>query len=558
MRDLYLLAALRFRMLSNSIRTLRREGVYKLLFFSFLCLLFVIGDYSFFYKIIKYLKGEEIIGPILITQLLDMMALTFFFMLFFSTIVAAISTMYLSSDLDLLISSPLGITAVFIEKFFQTVINSSWMVVLFGLPMFSALGAVYGMGIKFYIYMVILLIPFIIIPAGLGILFTVSLIRYFPAKRMQQVMTFMILLFVAGLVIFFRFMRPETLYREVEMSDHLIMAFFERLSVPKSPYLPSAWLTEGFMSLLHSNGAGIEYPLFSLFAGALLTFAVVIIVARKVYFAGLSEAGTTSIRGKGKRKDMIEAFVRRLPLSAHQRALLVKDIKVFFRDTGQWSQLFILGALVAVYIFNIKNLPLNSYYLKNLIAFLNLGLAGFVLASVAIRFVFPSVSLEGGSIWVIRRSPIKMSSFLWEKYIAFLFPLLLLGEILMVGSNILLEVDPFMMALSTASIFMITLGITGLGVGMGAMYPRFRYENIAQVAAGAGGIIYMILCLAYIGTVIILEARPVYIHFKRQIFWGDYSMASLYVAAIAVFIMTAAVIIIPMRRGIKALEEMDI
>lgn len=558
MRDFYLLAHLRFRIFINTVRTIDRAGFYKFLFFFILGLFFVMGDYSFFYRIINYLKGQEMIGSILITQLLEMMTLTFFFMLFFSTVVAAISTLYLSSELDLLISSPLRTTSIFVIKFFQTVINSSWMVLLFGLPMLVALGSVFEKGRDYYIGMVLLFVPFILVAAGLGILFTVTLIRYFPAKRMQQVMTFMLLLFLSGLVMFFRFMRPEMLYREIEMADNMVMAFFEGLSVPRSPWFPSAWLTKGLINLVKGNQDGLWIPFLSLLLLSLFLFALVIIVARYVYFSGLSEAGTTSIRGKVSKRDIIERFVNLFPFSIQQKALLSKDAKVFFRDAGQWSQLFILGALVVVYIFNIKNLPLGNYYLKNLIAFLNLGLAGFVLASVAIRFVFPSVSLEGEAMWVIKRSPMKMSRFLWEKYFAFLLPLLVLGEILMIGSNLLLEVDNFMMTLSVVTIFFITLAITGLGVGMGALYPRFRYENIAQVAAGAGGIIYMIISLAYIGIVIILEARPVYAHFRRQIFIGDYSMASLYVSLATIAILTLLAIFIPMKKGIEALENFDL
>lgn len=558
MRDLFLLGSLRYRLLANTFLNMKKEGLYKFAFFFVLGVLFILGDYSFFYRVIEYLKGEEIIGPVIITQLLDMMSLTFFFMLFFSTIVAAISTMYLSSDLDLLISSPVRTTSIFTIKFAQTLINSSWMVLLFGIPMFCALGGVYRQGPEYYISMLALFFPYTVIPTGLGIMFTICLVRYFPAKRMQQVMTFMIVLFIAGLVIFFRFMKPEVLYTETGMKDDMIMTFFERLSVPRSPYLPSAWLTEGFMTMIQDNGETIMKPLLYLFSSATILFVVVITIAKYAYFKGLSEAGTTSSGGKGGSKDLIDSMVRMMPVPNQVKALLVKDIKVFLRDTGQWSQLFILGALVIVYIFNIKNLPLDTYYLKNLVAFLNLGLAGFVLASVSIRFVFPSVSLEGEAIWIIKRSPIGMSRFLWEKYFAFLFPLLFLGEVLMIGSNLLLEVDVFMMILSTASICLITLAITGLGIGLGAMFPRFKYENIAQVAAGAGGIIYMILCLAYIGVVIILEARPVYVHFKRQLFFGDYDMSGLYVYLTVIVFMTIATVIIPMKKGIRALEETDI
>ena len=37
--------------------------------------------------------------------------------------------------------------------------------------------------------------------------------------------------------------------------------------------------------------------------------------------------------------------------------ILSKDIKVFVRDPEQWSQLFILLALVCVYVFNIMYHP---------------------------------------------------------------------------------------------------------------------------------------------------------------------------------------------------------
>ena len=59
---------------------------------------------------------------------------------------------------------------------------------------------------------------------------------------------------------------------------------------------------------------------------------------------------------------------------------------MFFRDTTQWSQLILLGVLVVVYVYNIKVLPLYtgeevSFFLINVVSFLNLGLAGFVVAA---------------------------------------------------------------------------------------------------------------------------------------------------------------------------------
>ena len=55
-----------------------------------------------------------------------------------------------------------------------------------------------------------------------------------------------------------------------------------------------------------------------------------------------------------------------------------------------------------------------------------------------------------------------------------------------------------------------TFGITALGVGLGAVFPRFKHENVAQIPTGFGGIVYMLVTMLFIGSVILLEAWPVY------------------------------------------------
>ena len=85
-----------------------------------------------------------------------------------------------------------------------------------------------------------------------------------------------------------------------------------------------------------------------------------------------------------------------LAFPAHLRTIVIKDLKTFFRDTGQWSQLFMLMALVIVYVYNFSVLPIGgvggSFYLQNIIAFFNLALAGFVIASIAALAFVPSVA----------------------------------------------------------------------------------------------------------------------------------------------------------------------
>jgi ABC-2 type transport system permease protein len=197
-------------------------------------------------------------------------------------------------------------------------------------------------------------------------------------------------------------------------------------------------------------------------------------------------------------------------------------VRVFFRDTTQWSQLILLGVLVVVYVVNIKLLPLTgdgiTFFIVNLIPFLNLGLAGFVLASIAARFLFPGVSLEGRSWWLLRSSPLSMRELLWSKFWVGTLPLLLLALAIVTVTNTLLQVSIFMFAVSIGSITLLTFAIAGLAVGFGTLYPRFETENAAQIPTSFGGLMFMMTAVLVIGGVIFLEARPVYGYLSARLY----------------------------------------
>jgi ABC-2 type transport system permease protein len=188
-------------------------------------------------------------------------------------------------------------------------------------------------------------------------------------------------------------------------------------------------------------------------------------------------------------------------------------------------------------------------------------MVGFVTSSVAVRFVFPAVSLEGASFWIIRSAPLSIKDFLWAKFWSSFLPLVVLAEILIVLSNTLLKVTPFMMGLGIVTVFMMTFGITALGVGLGAVFPKFKHENVAQIPTGFGGIVYMLLTMLFIGTVITLEAWPVFRIFSVQTFGSHISVAG-WISISFYFLLVIAVnilaLFLPMKTGLKRLLEREV
>ncbi|MDZ7695958.1 MAG: hypothetical protein U5R49_03190 [Deltaproteobacteria bacterium] len=563
MRDLYLLLRPRMLGLKNRLYRSEKSARKRPWVMGALGLAFCGGMFVISCRVLLYFQSTEMIGDILAKHLLSMVLLTFFSLLIFSNIITALSNLYLSKDLEFCHSAPISVEALFISRAVNTFLDSSWMVIVFGLPIFMAYAYVYRPAPLFYVTLIHINLAMAVIASGLGILVTIILVHVFPARRTKDIILLLSILMVIALYLFFRFLRPERLVNPEAFFT--IIEYMGALKAPDSPYLPSHWvariLWDGLTSR-HGGGKLFETLLTWSTAGAVVV--VNVWLAGFIYFKGFSKSQEARQRRSGG-KPLLNLLIRTVtaPYKKDLAAIMAKDIRIFFRDNSQWSQLLLLGALVIVYVYNFSVLPLDKSpmrldFLQNELAFLNMGLAGFVLSAVCTRFVYTAVSAEGESYWVIRSSPLSMKRFLWGKYVLFLIPMLVLGETLIVLTNWLLEVTPFMMGLTTATMFLMVFGIIALGIGFGAIYPRFKHENIAQVSTGFGGLLYMILSALFIGLVIILEAGPVYMLFMADV-RGHPMSAFQWLFVIlsfgAVLAISGLAIFKPMKTGIERLHS---
>jgi len=191
------------------------------------------------------------------------------------------------------------------------------------------------------------------------------------------------------------------------------------------------------------------------------------------------------------------------------------------------------------------------------VPFLNRVLAGFVLASVAARFLFPAVSLEGRTLWLLKASPLRMRDLLWSKFWVGTLPLLAVALGIVGVTDWLLQVSPFMIAVSLATIAMLTVALAGLAIAMGTLFPQFETENAAQIPTSFGGLLYMMASIALIAIVVILEARPVYGYLSAQAFGTPapaWSLAPWFGAAALVCVLAT---LVPLRIALTRLEAVE-
>jgi ABC-2 type transport system permease protein len=499
------------------------------------------------------------LGDFLLLLGLSWLFLTFLAFLAFSGVVTSRSTFFLADDLRLLLAAPVASRRLFHARFLRTVGQSSWMIVAFLAPVLAGVGVARSAPATFYLIAVLTVVPFVVIPVVLGAACTMLLVNVFPARRARDLLMLMGFVFAGAIVIVLRFIRPEQLLKVDSLPD--VTGFFATLQSPITPLLPSFWAGESLFSGLQG---GVDW----LHAGALwstaLAFTVMLrVAADRWHFAGYSRSQEAP-KARFTQLHIVDHVARVIPLTPVRRQLLVKDLKIFMRDVSQWSQLLLLVALVLVYLYNFRVLDLNRIpfmagFVKNVYAFVNLGMAGFVMATVCVRFVFPAVSAEGNAFWIIRTSPISFADFLWSKFWIGLLPVLILTEGLVIAANEFLGVDPFLKVVAALAIVFLCFALVGLATGLGARYPRFG-ADANQVAGSYGGIAFMILAVLLIIVLIVLVGWPSSIYMFRSLRRtgvrpSDWAMiATGYSAAIAVTITTW---IVGIRSGIRALNDLS-
>jgi len=531
----------------------------KFIVFALLAVAFLLTIYGFSYSVLKKMASEPIFGEILTYRLISFLFTLLFAVLTFSNVVGALSSLFLSEDNEFLAASPVPIERFYTARFIETMTQTSWMLLLFALPVLIAAGQIWKAPASYYLWIVPTLGFFLILPTAIGMFITLLLVHSFPARKTHDVLIVVAAIFAIAMFVILRVLRPERLF-----NPDILLGVAEYLAALKTPdrlIAPAQWATQTTVAALKGNLKSALLPLSLLLSNGLFFALIVDWATAKMYPNAFSKAL------EGKRAGVSRALWRQksdTPLSV-TRALFRKEVVGFVRETSQWTQLLLLLGLVAIYLYNFRVINLEritglSYYLINLISYVNIVLASMVVTAVAARFVLPAVSLEGEAFWIIKSSPITTSRLLWEKFKFYWPPLLILGEVLVIATNRLMHADPLVSYLGAITMLFLSAGITGLAIGIGAVYPDFKEHNPARISTSSTAVLFMILAAGFSIIVVAIEYLPARSAFFAQLSGAELTpknMVLSVVAMITIALTTYGAIILPMRAGEKSLDSME-
>jgi ABC-2 type transport system permease protein len=476
----------------------------------FFVIAYLVLAFELFFHGMKFVAKFPGLGAVLTERLLYTLFAFLFALLLLSNLVISYTNLFRNRETNFLLSLPVPTRTIFQWKFIESMTLASWAFLFLIAPLLVAFGLVRGVPWHFYPLTALLIGLFIILPAVLGSALAIGIGRHLDRRSFQTVLLVLAIVLLAFVAFWWK-----TNPVDDDLLDKRTLEALDRLLAKTRftmfPFLPSYWLSSAVLQWAEGITSSALF-----FASVLLSHTLFFGSIAFTRFGNLfyNTASAVQSRGSGSfRLNILSGgkdprspgYMEKLLgcitwIKPDTRALAVKDLRMFWRDTTQWGQSVMFFGLLGAYIINLRNFThqLTSPFWIHAVAFLNLGACAFNLASVTTRFVFPQFSLEGRRLWIVGLAPMGLGRVVMTKYwLASILSLwVTLGLVTL--SCYLLKMPWDDLIFFGAVVTAMTFALNGLAIGLGVLFPNLKETNPNKIVSGFGGTLCFVLSSVYI------------------------------------------------------------
>ncbi len=515
-------------------------------------------SYSVVARLCNNIYHTDIVGPIILERIISFGFFAVMLIVTIGHILTAYSSLFRGHELPTLIVSPYSLERVYRIQSFETLVLGGWVSGLFCIPILVAYGIELDARWWFFPITLLGLIGFLVLCGSFGMIFMVVTARWVIGRPLRSAICSLVLLTLFVSLVFYTALANRELFSNIEVAK--LGEKLANLRLSSNPYLPSHWMAELMSASRSSNIQSILLYITLLWINALFFWNIAMELGSRWYADGWLWA-----------QERISLFQKRREIRFRKKKLLFpkllprrigmivyKEARVFARDFAQWSQLVLILALILFYVAHTQNLTFEESQLraKNQLAFFNVILLGFIQATLALRYTFPSISLESRAFWAVKKSSVGIHRFFFTKYYLHALVLLLIGEGMGLLLNHVLGIDPALSQVCAFVLFLFAFGFTSWTMGLGAVFHKFEATNAAEVTSDAGALVTIIFTLLYFGISIAFLARFALDYTPGTDIIGEFALQPDLILLATVFLLIqTCVILLPVIYGIKKLDQ---
>ncbi|HEX7618702.1 MAG TPA: hypothetical protein VF480_08290, partial [Verrucomicrobiae bacterium] len=519
-------------------------------------------SFELFYHGMRFIAKFPGLGAVLTERLMFVLFAFLFGLLLLSNLVISYTNLFRNRETIFLLSLPVPAQTIFRWKFIESTLLASWAFMFLIAPLLAAFGLVRGVPWHFYLVTPALIALFLVLPAVWGSALAILIGRFLDRRSFQIALVGTALALLALVAFWWKVQAVDNELldkRTLEALDQLLT----RTRFTMFPFLPSFWLSSSVLQWAEGilRGAGF-------FALVLLSHALFFGSLAFTRFGPLFYDTASAVQSRGGNGVKFQFFrgtrgnrnaaglleiisAKFFWVDRDLRALAVKDLRMFWRDTTQWGQSVMLFGLLGIYIINLRNFThqLTSPFWVNLVAYLNLAACSLNLATVTTRFVFPQFSLEGQRLWIVGMAPMGIARVVKTKYWLASALSLAVTLSLITLSCWLLQMPWHRVALFGAVVSVMTFTLNGVAVGLGVLYPNLKEANPGKIVSGFGGTLCLVLSSFYIlASIALLVFGTIGLHWRVN--WT--------VESIIAFVLLSFLIgWLPMKLGLQRLKNFE-
>ncbi len=431
-----------------------------------------------------------------------------------------LQALYLSGDMDFLLTTPAPIRAVFIAKLLQAVVPNFALICLFALPVLFGLGVSAGYTALYYPSILLILAMLALAAAGLAALIVMVIVRIFPARRVAEVLGFL------GAISTFICSQTGQIARWNNFSSDQAASALAMVERFNQPWSPLRLASSGAIQLGKGNwlaGLGLTGITLAL-TGAV--FAISLVAAERLYYTGWASLQNQGRKRKAPRNGGVRpglSLLSGLAVSIFPgpvRALMVKDWLVLSRDLRNLSQLItplIIGIVYAFMILRDGEQPslepsAAPAWVASLLAsvelYASVGLSLFVGWMLLGRLAGMGFSQEGRSYWLVKSSPVSSGHLITAKYLVAYLPTLALSWAYLLVIWLLQRTGLSVFLYSLPVITLCIAGNAGLNLAFGISGANMTWEDPRQMQRTSSGCLSSLASMIYLPTTLLLFFGP--------------------------------------------------
>jgi len=406
----------------------------------------------------------------------------------------------------------------------------------------------------YYVIMLLFAGIFLLIPTGFASMLSLLVVWVLPVKRAREIMSTVLALVFVAIWTGMQLMRSSFGDSSGGLDPNELSQLSTIADQPVVLFLPSGWLARSLLALAQANWGSVlmGFLVLTIFTGGMLLVSIILV--ESVYYRGI--AGSESlVAAKNMKKKKGAAPILRVKKSDKNRSLLsnliLKDYRLLTRDLPQFMQFFMFAIMMVVMaiVFR-RNMDDTGTTLAE--SFVSYIFIWFFSAMSTVGLASRLIPLEGKAFYIAKIAPQPYSRIITAKLVLSWILGSIVAALGVAVVTYIFNYSWLQLVIALSISILVCLGISGIGLAIGATYSNYDWDNPKRMITTGGGLLSGIIPMIFLVIILLLGVAVIY----ASKFFGYSDLLGLCIASAIIAVVSLVITFLCIKFASRKLDKL--